>query len=156
MAKKITLERELLFLSDYFGDNTELKTYSVFVKGQQRGLSSQSFYGIKDNAIEARCNLNSSSFSMSEFVVVHLFNKNGDRFDTKESIVIDVAESKERDFRLYKASGEKANVDINKEGWQKDNLYSPDIALPFHNPQELYSDILELISSTTDDYTQIE
>ncbi|TYR37442.1 TlpA family protein disulfide reductase [Sphingobacterium phlebotomi] len=157
MVTKITLDREKpLFLSDYYGGNTELKTYSVFVKGQQRGLSSQSFYRIKDNAVKGRCNINSSLLSMYEFVAVHLFSKNGDRFDTKESIVIDVAEPEKVDFRIYEASHKKANVDVSEEEWQKHNLYSYDIILPLQNPRDLYPAILELINSATDYYAQIE
>jgi thiol-disulfide isomerase/thioredoxin len=131
-----------LLLSENIAEN-KLGSYSIFIKGFQKTLSSQSVLRMKDNIVYGRCCTNTSLLSMYRFVAHNLFRQIGLVFNSNRDLVLDVDIPSRLDFN-------------SKEPLEKSNLCSYDVILPKQDSKLLYPTILQLINSSTEYDAHIE
>lgn len=89
MVSKVDINRDRpLFLSEHFGSNLQLKSYSIFAKGFYAGLpSAGNSKKTKEGKLFGRQMTNQPMMDIYRPVLEDLFSKNGDKFNRKRIIV---------------------------------------------------------------------
>lgn len=122
LITKTDLDRERpLFLSEHFGDNMELRSYSVFAKGMYPGLPHGHFFKrTAEGKVYGRQMTNVSMMEILRPIAYELFREKGDAFNSKRlKILIDSSALQ------VPASG-------------RENLYSYELIVPEHKADSLY------------------
>ncbi|WP_160169488.1 TlpA family protein disulfide reductase [Sphingobacterium thalpophilum] len=128
MVVKVDIDRNRpLFLSEYFGDDLQLNSYSIFSKGYYPGLpSGNNFKTTEDGKVYGRQMTNTSIIDIYRAILNELFRKNGEHFNSKRMIV----EIKEP--ALLNAIEEKGGEH------EKSNLYNYELIVPKEKADSLY------------------
>ncbi len=89
MVSKIDIDRERpLFLSEHFSNDLKLKSFSIFAKGYYPGLpSGGGFKKTKDGKVYGRQITNATMMDIYSPILYDLFNRNGEKFNLKRSII---------------------------------------------------------------------
>lgn len=133
-----------LFLSENFPGNNQVMYYSILSRGSYSGLSSGSRFRKNGGTINGRAIMNSKLLLLYESAIGPIFEKMGDRYNSKRSIL------QVRDIT-------KINDPQNtQEGIDTLNTYNYDIIVPKTEADSLYHYMLRDLNAYTDYYGRVE
>jgi len=129
MVTKTSVDRNKpLFLSEQFGDNIQLKAYSIFAKGYYPGLPQGSkIRKTKEGNIYGRQINNANMMTIYRTILYPLFEKKGEKFNSKK-VVLEVKEP----ALLISKKGENGN----------DHLYNYELIVPHDKTDSLFDYML--------------
>lgn len=129
MVTKTSVDRNKpLFLSEKFGDNIQLKAYSIFAKGYYPGLpQGNKIRKTKEGNIYGRQINNANMMTIYRAILYPLFEKNGEKFNSKK-VVLEVKEP--------------ALLISKKGGNGNDHLYNYELIVPHDKIDSLFDYML--------------
>lgn len=133
MDVKVDIDQDRpLFLSEHFGQDLNLKSYSIFIKGYYPGLpSGNNFKKTKDGKVYGRQMTNASMMGIYHAALNDLFRRNGEQFNSKR-MIIEVKEPALLNV-IEKEDGE----------YEKYNLYNYELIVPEDKADSLYYYIIQ-------------
>lgn len=140
MVSKIDIDRNRpLFLSDSFGDNMELRNYSIFAKGHYPGLPSGS--NIKRNdmgKIYGRQFTNLPIMRIYGSIMHDIFGRNNERYNAKRTII----EVKEPALLNL--------IERDEKNYETFNLYNYELIIPENQADSLFYYMLDDLNRYSD------
>lgn len=134
-----------LFLSEHFGENMELRSYSIFAKGYYPGLpSGNKIRQTKDGKIYARRMTNATMMDIYRPMLSSLFEESGEVFNSKR-MVIDVG-----DPSLLNS------IEKTEGGYENNNKYNYELVVPEDKADSLFFFMLEDLNRYSDFKGSIE